>query len=73
MYRFQFANLLKVNTVTLTLRKKCPYSKFFWPALSAFGLNMSICSVNLCIHSKCGKMQTRKTLNTDTFYAVLFC
>ena len=36
----------------------------------AFGLNMEIYSVNLCIQSKCGKIQTRRTLNTNTFYAV---
>ena len=29
MYRFQPANLLKVNTATLTLRKECPYSEFY--------------------------------------------
>ena len=40
-----------------TLRKKCPYSKFFW-------------SVFFRIQSECGKIQTRKTPNTDTFRAV---
>ena len=35
-----------------------------------FGLNMKIYSVNLCIQSKCVKIQTRRTLNTNTFYAV---
>ena len=42
------------------------YAKVF----PAFGLNMEIYSVNLCIQSKCGKIQTRRTLNTNTFYAV---
>ena len=31
---------------------------------------MDIYSVNLRIQSKCGKIQTRRTLNTNTFYAV---
>ena len=37
---------------------------------SAFGLNMEIYGVNLCIQSKCRKRRTRITPNTDTFYAV---
>ena len=36
----------------------------------AFGLNTGICSVNLRIQSKSGKIKTRKTPNMDTFYAV---
>ena len=36
----------------------------------AFGLNMERCCVSLFIHSKCGKIRTRITPNTDTFYAV---
>ena len=35
-----------------------------------FGLNTKIQSVNLCIESKYGKIWTRKTKGTDTFYAV---
>ena len=27
-------------------------------------------SISLHIHSECGKIQTRKTLNTNTFHAV---
>lgn len=27
--------------------------------------------LNLCIHSKCGKISTKITLNTDTFHAVM--
>ena len=44
---------------------------FSGPRFSAFRLNTEIYSVNLRIHSKCGKMQTRKTSNTDTFYALI--
>ena len=36
----------------------------------AFGLNMEIYCVNLRIQSKCGKIRTRRTTNTNTFYAV---
>ena len=38
--------------------------------LPALGLNTEIYSVNLCILSEYGKIRTRKTQNTDTFYAV---
>ena len=36
----------------------------------AFGLNAGRCGLSLCIQLECGKMWTRKTPNTDTFYAV---
>ena len=45
---------------------------FSGPYFPAFGLNTEIYGVNLRIHSECGKIQTRKTPNTDTFYAVTF-
>ena len=48
----------------------CPYSEIFWYAFSPFGLNTEIYSVSLRIQSKYGKIRTRKTPNTDTFYAV---
>ena len=37
---------------------------------TAFGLNTGIYEINLRIQSKCGKIQTRKTPNTDTVYAM---
>ena len=49
-------------TQLLTLREKCPYSGFFW---SVFYF------VFLRIQSKCEKIRTRKTPNTDIFHAVL--
>ena len=52
----------------LSLDEKCPYSELFWSTFS--GLNTERYSVSLRIHSKCEKMQTRITPNTDTFYAV---
>ena len=40
------------------------------PHFPVFGLNTDRYSVSLRIQSKYGKMRTRITLNTDTFYAV---
>ena len=37
---------------------------------TAFGLNAEIYIVNLRIQSKCGKIRTRNTPNTDTFHAM---
>ena len=44
--------------------------KLFWSVFSAFRLNTERYGVSLRIQSKCGKMQTRITPNTDTFYAM---
>ena len=41
------------------------------PHFPAFGLNTKKYRVFLYIQSECGKMRTRITPNTDTFYAVL--
>ena len=40
------------------------------PCFPAFGLNTERYSLSLRIQSECGKIQTRITPNTDTFYAV---
>ena len=40
------------------------------PYFPAFGLNTERYSVFLRLQSECGKIRTRKTPNTDTFYAV---
>ena len=40
------------------------------PYFNAFGLNTERYSVPLRILSKCGKVRTRKTPNTDTFHVV---
>ena len=40
------------------------------PHFPAFGLNTERYSGSLYIHSKCGKIRTRITPNTNTFYAV---
>ena len=59
----------------LTLPKKCPYSELFWstffPHFPTFGLNTDRYSPYLVrIRANVGKMRTRITPNTDTFYAV---
>ena len=44
------------------------YSGLHFPCI---GLNTERYRVSLCIQSKCGKIWTRITPNTDTFHAVL--
>ena len=61
--------LLLLTYLYLSLREKCPYSELFWSVFSRIrteyeGLVFSR------IQSKCGKIWTRKTPNTDTFHAV---
>ena len=62
----------------ITLRKKCPYLELFWsaffPHFLAFGLNTErylISPYSVQMRENSGKMSTRITPNTDTFYAVL--
>ena len=57
-----------------TLCEKCPYSEFFfWFVFSLIRTEYGETkySISLRIHSECGKIRTRKTPNTDTFYPVL--
>ena len=53
----------------------CLKSVHIWsysgPYFPAFGLNMERYSASLNIQSKCRKIRTRITPNTDTFYAVI--
>ena len=44
--------------------------RFSGPYFPAFGLNTKRYGVFLRIQLKCGKIQTTKTLNTNTFHAV---
>ena len=59
---------------TLFCRNHCMKSvcimSYSGPYFSAFGLNTERQSVCLRIQSEHGKMRTRITTNTDTFYAV---
>ena len=62
--------LYKLNTKHPSIKLKyeryyCVKSidtEFFWSVFSCY-------SVNLCIQSKCGKIQTRKTPHLDNLYA----
>ena len=51
------------------LSKRCMKSVRIW---SYSGLHVPALGVSFCIHSECGKMRTRITPNTDTFYAVKY-
>ena len=55
-----------VKSIThIALHKKRPYSKLFWSAFSHIWTEYGE------IQSKCVKMRTRITPNTDTFHAML--
>ena len=48
--------------------------RFSDPYFPLFGLNTERYSVSLRIQYECGKIRTRKTPNTDTFYVVeIYC
>ena len=44
---------------------------FSGPHFPAFGLNTERYSLSLRVHSECRKIRTRKTTNTEVFYAVV--
>ena len=49
----------------------CPYSEFFWFVFSRIRTEHGdLRKKSFRIQSKCGKIRTRKTPNTDTFCAV---
>ena len=50
----------------MPLRKKCPYSEFFWSAFPAFRLHTEISPYSVQMR----EIRTRKIPNTDTFYVV---
>ena len=64
------ATNIQFVSYVFSLRKKCSYSEFSGPSLPVFERNAEIYSVTLRIQSKRGKIRTRKTANTDTFYEV---
>ena len=75
----KFPSVLTLCVIFLTLpslRKKWPYSELFWSAFFlyfplAFGLNTeNISPYSVRMRENVGKMRTRITQNTDTFYAV---
>ena len=56
--------------LNISLLEKCPYSELFWSIFSCIRTEYEEYFVYLCIQSKCGKIWTTITANTDTFYAV---
>ena len=50
--------------------KSAHVRNYFRPHFPTFGLNTERYWVSLRIQSECGKIRTRRTPNTDTFYAV---
>ena len=60
-----------VHVLHFTHGKKCPNSELFCSAFSRIHSDwIRWDTVYLRIQSKCGKMRTRVTPNTDTYYAV---
>ena len=45
---------------------------FSGPCFPAFGLNTEIQKINILIQSRCGKIRTRKTQNTDASHGPLY-
>ena len=68
---------LAINVSSIPNNKKEHCAKnarsrsFSGPYFPTFGLNTEIRRVNLRFSSKCGKIRSRKTLNTDTLHAVI--
>ena len=58
----QFIEPLVLNEAFTLLRKKCRYSELFWSVFFPYPVQM---------RENAGKMRTRITPNTDSFYAVL--
>ena len=63
--------LLNVIEGNIRWLKSTFIRRFFGPHFLAFGLNTERYGISLCIQSECGKSQTRKTPNADTFHAVI--
>ena len=62
------------NDIDNSTVKNCVKFVLLWlysgPYFPAFGLNTERYKVSLLIQSECGKIRTRITPNTDSFYAV---
>ena len=65
---FPFVRMAKGNLTHCV--KSVHIRSYSGPNFPAFELNTERYSVSLRIQSKCGKMRTRITPNTDTFYAL---
>ena len=64
--------LKNVKHQTTHCVKSIRIRSFSGPFFAEFGLNPERYVVSLLIQSECGKIQTSKTANTDTSYAVVF-
>ena len=56
-----------MHATEIFVKSKSSYSGPYFPA---FGLNTERYTISLRIQSECGKILTRITPNTDTFYAL---
>ena len=65
------ASILVVLISHLHCIKSVCIRSFSGPYFPAHGLNAERYELSLRIQSECGKIRTRKTLNTDTFQIVL--
>ena len=63
-------DLLLASTPEIEKLKSVHIRSYSGPYFPAFGLNTEIYGVFLHIQSECGKIRSRITANTDTFYAV---
>ena len=75
MYKQTRSTFYTSNDVDVGLKnnhcvKNVRIRSYSGPYFPAFRLNTERYSVSLHIQSKCGKIRTRITPNTDTFYAV---
>ena len=68
----EFEKKIMVLAKTRHCMKSVRIRSYSGPHLPAFGLNAVRYGVSLRIQFKCGKIRTRTTPNTDSFYAVRF-
>ena len=61
--RTEYGEIRLISSYSIQMRDNTPY-------LSAFSPDVGKSSVSLRIQSKCGKIRTRKSPNTDTFRTV---
>ena len=65
-FNFEIKNT-KINTVGVAKLARVIYCM----KSVRIGLNTERRGLSLCLQSKCGKIRSRKTPNTDTFHAVI--
>ena len=66
----KFERKIMVLAKTRHCMKSVRIRSYSGPHFPAFGLNAERYGVSLCIQFECGKIRTRTTPNTDSFYAV---